>query len=123
MRVSRAERQQEMEISGTTAEFLELARMVRAGEGVVQLNTTGDPWPYDHLLSVLEVHAATQAVVIRRSGDTLTLAGGATAMGVLALVIEDLAADEPGADVQIDYFPDHVYLGEGSRPMILVLTG
>jgi hypothetical protein len=61
--------------------------------------------------------------MFRCSGDTLALTGGAAAMGVLAPVMEDLAADEPGADVQIDYYPGHVYLGEGSRPMILVHAG
>jgi hypothetical protein len=123
MRVSQAESPCEMEIGGTAAEFLELARMVRAGEGVVPLDTTGEPWPYDRLLSIIEVHGAPGAVVIGCSGDTLTVAGGASARGMLALVIEDLAADAPGADVQIDHFPDHAYLGAGSRPVILVHAG
>jgi hypothetical protein len=123
MRVSQRDSQEEMELSGTAAEFLDLAGLVRAGEGVVQLDIEGDPFPYDHLLSAIEVHSVSGAsVMIRCSGDTVVLEGGAATMNVLAEIMEDLAEDKPGADSQIDHYPDHPYLSEGSRPLIIVLA-
>lgn len=124
MRVSESDAQQEMELSGTAAELRELARLVRAGDGGAQLDTAGDPSPYDRLLPAVEVRdIAGAAVVIRNTGTTLALEGGVTARTVLAEIMEDLAADEPGADAQIDYYAGHPYLGAGSRPVIIVLAG
>jgi hypothetical protein len=126
MRVLRADDTGELELSGTVADLLRLARVLRLDRGRCQLDTAGDPSPYSRALGSLESTRENGKLVITVSAnlESLQLAGERDALESLASVLEEFATEgDISTHVHLEYLPGHHYLSPQSEPLVIALTG
>lgn len=125
MQVRRQDVSHEMELRGTAVELNALAELIRSGDGGVELDCAGDPFPYDRKLSRVRIAPASGPAVIQCSSDSdvLYIRGGGAQFELLAVNLEGFA-DEGDAlsHLHLDYFPGHDYLDESSEPLVIALA-
>ncbi len=117
----------EVELSGSRAELVGLAEVLRAGAGEVGLDQVSDPSPYDGALRRVVVSVAGQSLAsvgVEQVSSVLAIAGGRQALSLLGDNLESFAAEsDGGADhLHIEYFADHYYLSSGSTPLVVALS-
>lgn len=125
MRVLRADKSGETELSGTSNELLQLARAIRLNQAAFPLEKVPDASPYTRSLAMLEstLTSGSEAISMSSEGDTLEIRGGAAALALLAENIEGFAAEgDETAHLHIDYFPGHEYLSQNSNSLVIALN-
>ncbi|MFF7600069.1 Imm32 family immunity protein [Streptomyces mirabilis] len=108
----------EVDLSASAEELTWLASAVARGEGV--LSSTSSPGS-DALAGVEVLKSSGPGVLIRRDAERqiLVISGDSAGRAVLAENLRALATDEDGGHLHIDYFPGHLYLAEGSLPLVV----
>jgi hypothetical protein len=124
MRVLRADDTGELELSGTSAELLQLARALRSGRGRFPLDAAGDPAPYSRALESLESVRTAGKVVVSADPVSLRVAGDAEALESLASVLTALADEgDLAGHLHLEYLPGHEFVSPRSEPLVVMLTG
>jgi hypothetical protein len=116
----------ELELGGCSSEYKELAELLLAGHGCLQLADVADPSPYDGALAVITVkrrEGQPATVNLSKELQTLEIVGDKASLALLAENLSDFGAQSrPGEHWHLEYFPDHFYLGATSQPLVATLT-
>ncbi|MFC5748735.1 Imm32 family immunity protein [Actinomadura rugatobispora] len=109
-----------VDVSSDRAGLSRLASLVASGDGTLPAEEGASPYG-EIALTRVTVRTADGLVLLTADagGRTLTISGDREHLGVLADVLEDMAASTDGGHVHIEHYPDHPYLEEGSAPMVV----
>jgi hypothetical protein len=112
----------EIEVSGSTDDYVRLAALVRQGAGSPAADPVDAETGSELLLSLVRVSTVPGRAVLIRADEverSLHISGDPRCLAVLADNIASLAQDQHGGHRHIEYFDGHAFLAEGSGPMIL----
>lgn len=124
MHVLRKDSTGETELAGTTRDLLRVVDALRSGGRTLQLDSSVDPAPYGRALSLLVSRRTSGGVTmsVAPEGTSIEIQGGVEELAILASNIEGFASEgDPAIHLHIEYFPGHVYLSEGSEPLVVTL--
>jgi hypothetical protein len=116
----------ELELSGTTLEFANLADLLEAGEGEVGLEVV-DPSPYEAALAWIVVRVddgpLARVGLVGGSG-ALEFTGGQWALSLLGENLRSFGATSDGGNdhLHIEHYDGHFYLAEGSAPLVVTMA-
>jgi len=113
---------------GSAESLRELASVIRAG-GLTDIGLSAPPDDALEVAPLRGIRVLTgdrEPVELRAIGEVIEMAGGSDALNKLAATFENLAAaPELGGlvprHVDLEYFPGHGFLGEGSVWMTVTL--
>ena len=114
----------EIDISGTKIELLNLAEYFSRGEGLIDGEKEGNPYPYKAFAVCLEIKKITDNLVIFGiSSDKIIVTGELQKLSIISENIVNLVTiTGSGRHMHIEYFEDHPYLSEESIPIIIGCT-
>jgi hypothetical protein len=121
MRFSYSSNSQEIDISGTRIELLNLAAYFSKGEGILEGQKEGDPYPYKAFAGCLEINKVKDSLVnFRVVPGKITVLGDLQKLSIISENILDLVSGGGcGTHIHIEYFEDHPYLLAESIPVIV----
>ena len=113
----------ENSLAGTPEDYRALARLIRAGQGTLPLDTDVEAGPDTEVLAQVAVRrtdAETVTMSVDREARTFTFAGPERLLAIVADTL-DGASDvhDPKGHVHLDPFPGHYYLDEHSAQLII----
>jgi hypothetical protein len=111
----------EMSIFGTAEEYRQVAELIRAGGGSVDLDAEADVDPFDEPLARIVIRRTdVTTVTFTREDRDLILTGPAEHLHTVAHIFDESAdQDGGGKNVYLDPFPGHYFLDERSASVIL----
>jgi hypothetical protein len=115
---------QEIDVSGTNIELMNLAEYFSKGEGIIDGQKQGDPYPYSAFVGCLEVKKVKDSLVsFRILPGQIIVKGDLQKLSIISENILTLASDGGYANhLHIEHFEDHPYLSEESIPVIVSCT-
>lgn len=124
MRFSYSSNSQEIDVSGTRIELINLAEYFSEGEGIIDGQTEGDPYPYMAFARCLEIKKVKDSPVkFRVLPGRITVQGDLQKLLIISENILDLVSNGGcGTHLHIEYFEDHPYLCAESIPVIFSCT-
>lgn len=101
----------------------ELVEALRAGQGTLHGNTTGNAAPFERFLGQIAVRSDEPGKVRLRpdsTAESLIITGDRSCLKILADNVETLSrtSSSAGDHLHIEYFPDHFYLAENTASVV-----
>jgi hypothetical protein len=110
---------QEIAISATQIELVDLAQFFSKGAGSIAVEQNVSPYPYERIASCLEIESIpTNLVCIGVCFNKIIVQGDLQKLSVISENIFNLA-DGGSGHMHIEYFEDHPYLCEKSTPLVI----
>lgn len=112
---------QEISISGTKIELMNLSRLFLQGDNLIQGEKKIDPRPYKELSEYLEIRNLEKSLVSFKvlSGKILAQGDLQKLLIVSENILDLLEHSTYENHIHMEYFEDHPYLSEESVPVII----
>lgn len=112
---------QEISISGTKIELMNLSRLFLQGDNLIKGEKNADPHPYKELSEYLEIRNLEKSLVSFKvlSGKILAQGDLQKLLIVSENILDLLEHSTYENHIHMEYFEDHPYLSEESIPVII----